>query len=106
MNSDEAMEELARAFGELVAAVWKAAEQLTRLAREARKEFDTGWLLEIRPRAPSVPRRTVSRARSPAIRRWWIHYKPRDCLPCIILKLGGRSSCQRKRSAFLIRSLP
>lgn len=45
------------------------------------------------------PRRTSSRARSPAVRRWWINYKARDKLPCKSLKSGGKRKCQRKKSA-------
>lgn len=52
------------------------------------------------------PRSTVSRARSPAVRRWWINYKARDKLPRNSLKSGGKRKCQRKRSAYRTQCLP
>ena len=99
----EALDRAAEALRQLAEAVAQAAQTLDEIVKKAIEEIRKQCAKQEKT---IPPRRTVSRARLPAIRRWWISYKARDCLPCIILKSGGKSTCQRKRSAFLIPSLP
>lgn len=96
------MQDFADALNELAKAMKKAVETLQKFCGVT--DEAEGQALAIQPpiirKKQIPPRSTVSRARSPAVRRWWINYKARDKLPRNSLESGGKRKCQRKRSAY------
>ena len=73
---EEALKELARLFNEV-------AESLQEIAEHAMKEAEK---LPVERERIIPPRRTVSRARSPFLRRYWINHRARDKLAHTSLK--------------------
>ena len=100
----EELEELEELIGKIADAFCWFSNRTDDFEKEI-KEFIKNLDFETKKWGPP-PRSTVSRARSPAVRRWWINYKARDKLPCISLKSGGKRKCQRKRSAYRTQCLP
>lgn len=95
--------EVIEAFTELQRIAREAAEALQQIVESAKRDMEKQPLFRER-KIP--PRRAVSRACSPFLRRYWINYRARDKLPCISLKSGGKRKCQRKRSAYRTQCSP
>ena len=83
---EEALKRLAEALLDI-------NEQLKQLAAAAREKTEDERLIYYE-RERLIPPRSVSRARSPDIRHYWINYRARDKVPQKRLKSGGNRNAK------------
>lgn len=81
------------ALKRLTEALLDINERLEQLADAARGKLEDERLIYYE-RERLIPPRSVSRARSPDIRRYWINYRARDKVPQKRLKSGGNRNAK------------